>query len=56
MLFRSLHVRVSHAAGELTVATRNEGQLRRPVPWNTGDDVRITWHPDDVQVLEPDPS
>ena len=51
-----LHVRVSHAAGELTVATRNEGQLRRPVPWNTGDDVRITWHPDDVQVLEPDPS
>lgn len=51
-----LHVRVSIEGGEITVATRNEGQLRRPVPWSAGDAVRVTWHPDDVQVLEPDPS
>jgi spermidine/putrescine ABC transporter ATP-binding subunit len=48
-----LHVRVAlEGGGELTVASRNEGQLRRPVPWRAGDRVRVTWHPDDVQVLE----
>jgi spermidine/putrescine ABC transporter ATP-binding subunit len=52
-----LHVRVTlDGGGELTAAARNEGQLRRPVSWRTGDKVRVTWHPDDVQVLEEDPS
>jgi len=51
-----LHVRVVlEGGGELTVAARNEGQLRRPVAWKPGDKVRVTWHPDDMQVLEEDP-
>jgi spermidine/putrescine ABC transporter ATP-binding subunit len=52
-----LHVRVElDGGGDLTIAARNEGQLRRPVPWRTGDRVRVTWHPDDAQVLEEDPA
>ncbi len=51
-----LHVRVALEGGtEMTVASRNEGQLRRPVSWQPGDTVRLHWHPDDVQVLEADP-
>jgi spermidine/putrescine ABC transporter ATP-binding subunit len=52
-----LHVRVTlDGGGEITVAAHNEGQLRRPVSWRPGDKVRVTWHPDDVQVLEEDPT
>ena len=52
-----LHVRVTVAGGgELVVATRNEGQLRRPLSWKPGDTVRVTWHAEDVQVLEEDAS
>ncbi|MDP2312264.1 MAG: ABC transporter ATP-binding protein [Pseudomonadota bacterium] len=52
-----LHVRLTTAGGgELTVATRNEGQLRRPVAWNPGDTVRVTWFAEDMQRLEEDPA
>lgn len=52
-----LHVRVAVAGGgELVVATRNEGQLRRPMAYKPGDAVRVWWHAEDVQVLEADPT
>ncbi|MDP2308926.1 MAG: ABC transporter ATP-binding protein [Pseudomonadota bacterium] len=52
-----LHVKLSVAGGgELVVATRNEGQLRRPLAWKAGDKVRATWFAEDVQVLEQDPT
>jgi spermidine/putrescine ABC transporter ATP-binding subunit len=52
-----LHVKLSVAGGgELVVATRNEGQLRRPVAYKPGDSVRATWFTEDVQVLEADPA
>jgi ABC-type Fe3+/spermidine/putrescine transport system ATPase subunit len=52
-----LHVRVAlDGGGDVIAASRNEGQLRRPMAWRAGDAVQVCWHPDDAQVLEEDPA
>lgn len=52
-----LHIRVVLGDGsELTAATRNEGQLRRPVPWKEGDACVATFAANDLRVLEAEPA
>ena len=52
-----LHIRVQLADGQdLTAATRNEGQLRRPVPWNEGDPCVAVFAAGDLRVLESEPT
>jgi spermidine/putrescine ABC transporter ATP-binding subunit len=55
-LGETIHVLVALSTGAaVTVALRNEGQLTRPIRWQQGALVDVAWHPDDCQVLEPDP-
>ena len=52
-----LHIRVQLADGlELTAASRNEGQLRRPVPWKEGDSCIAAFAAGDLRVLEAEAS
>lgn len=44
--------------GEVTVALRNDGALRQPLPWNAGMPVQVTWRPEDglaLAAVEPAP-
>jgi spermidine/putrescine transport system ATP-binding protein len=51
----TLHVKVKLAGGgEMLAAARNEGQLRRPVPWRAGDEVAVAWAPEDGVAVEED--
>lgn len=53
-LGETLHVLVAlHNAAVIRVALRNAGVLTTPLPWHAGDAVRVTWAPQDAQVLEP---
>ena len=50
---QTLRVVVTIAGGgEAVVALRNEGQLAKPLTWNRGDAVGVTWLPEDCQLLE----
>ena len=52
-LGQSVHVIVSiPAAGEVTVALRNEGQLTKPLRWKRGDPAVVGWSPEDCRILE----
>lgn len=52
-----LHIRLQLGDGqELTAACRNEGQLRRPVPWAEGDACLAVFAAADLRVLESEPS
>lgn len=52
-LGETVHVLVRLPEGaDARVALRNEGQLIKPVPWRAGDQVAISWRPEDCQVLE----
>jgi ABC-type Fe3+/spermidine/putrescine transport system ATPase subunit len=51
-LGETIHVHVAVDEGEVVkVALRNEGQLSNPIPWKTGDQVAVTWRPEDAQEL-----
>ncbi len=53
-LGETLHVLVTLRDGAtVRVALRNAGVLTTPLPWHAGDSVRVTWLPQDAQVLEP---
>ncbi len=53
-LGETLHVLVTLRDGAtVRVALRNAGVLTTPLPWRAGDSVRVTWLPQDAQVLEP---
>lgn len=48
-----MHTRIElEGGGELLAAARNEGQLHRPLPWQEGDNVEVTFRPEDCHVLE----
>jgi spermidine/putrescine transport system ATP-binding protein len=36
----------------MRVTVPNEGQLKNPIAWKTGDEIVLTWLPGDSQVLE----
>jgi spermidine/putrescine transport system ATP-binding protein len=52
-LGETMHVIVTvPAAGDVTVALRNEGQLIKPLVWKRGDVAAVAWLPEDCQILE----
>jgi ABC-type Fe3+/spermidine/putrescine transport system ATPase subunit len=52
-LGETMHVLASLAdETPIRVALRNEGQLSKPLPWQSGQEVLIGWLPEDCQVLE----
>ncbi len=51
-LGETIHAHVAVDGGIVVkVALRNEGQLSNPIPWKVGDQVAVTWRPDDAQEL-----
>jgi spermidine/putrescine transport system ATP-binding protein len=49
----TLRVLVELPSGRsVTVALRNEGQLRRPLAWRRGDAAAVAWHPGDGRPLD----
>jgi spermidine/putrescine ABC transporter ATP-binding subunit len=48
-----MHMRVELEGGAVfLVAARNEGQLYNPLPWSEGENVQVTFQPEDCHVLE----
>lgn len=43
---------VSATGSVMRVTLPNEGQLKNPIAWKTGDEVMLTWLPGDCQVLQ----
>jgi ABC-type Fe3+/spermidine/putrescine transport system ATPase subunit len=52
-----LHLRVTLADGtEMIAAAPNHGQLHQPLPWKEGDACLAVFSPDDLRILEDEPT